>query len=429
MHPLPLRRPLLSFLSSASLSSSKALRAAINSNGSSKINTSSSRNVSPGFSSSSSYPHQRTFFSYSSSSSSSPDSDTDSAPPSIPSNRLRRTRRPQIIMRKEMDECRIAVLGPHDAPHMEELNNLPAEAKVVVQGQALEDFEAVDSSLLASVDVLLLAPPAGRDLLSALWPRFPNVKWIHCIFAGVDHVLFPALIHSSIPLTNARGLFSSSLAEYSILAMNYFAKDVPRLKAQQGEKIWEKFCVQELKGATVGIVGYGDIGQACGKLAKAFGMRVIALKRRPDVNARDGIADVVMGRDQINDLIAQSDYLIVATALTPETRGIISAKELACAKAGLVVINMGRGPLIVEEDLVQALTQGTIKGAALDVFDTEPLPPDSPFWGLSNVLLSPHNMDMTTTFMNESVRFFTENCGRFVKGGALRNLVDKKAGY
>uniref|UniRef100_I2CQU9 D-isomer specific 2-hydroxyacid dehydrogenase n=1 Tax=Nannochloropsis gaditana (strain CCMP526) TaxID=1093141 RepID=I2CQU9_NANGC len=356
-------------------------------------------------------------------------SSSSSTPPSIPNTRLRRARRPHVPQRQEMRECRIAILGPHDTPHMEELKHLPPEAKVVAQGNSLQDFQSLDPSLLGSVDVLLLAPPAGRELLSSLWPSFTNLKWIHCIFAGVDHVLFPDLIHSSIPLTNARGLFSSSLAEYGVLAMSYFAKDLPRLLAQKAEKKWERYCVEELRGATLGIVGYGDIGQACGRLAKAFGMRVVALKRRPELGGKDGIADAVLGREKIDELIAQSDYLIVAAALTPDTRGIISAKELASAKPSLVIINMGRGPLLVEEDVIEALREGRVKGAAMDVFDTEPLPADHPYWEMPQVLLSPHNMDMTATFLFDSVRFFTENCQRFVKGGALRNLVDKKAGY
>ena len=139
--------------------------------------------------------------------------------------------------------------------------------------------------------------------------------------------------------------------------------------------------------------------------------------------------DQVLGFGDLTALMETADYLVVAAALTPQTKGMLGRKQFSRSKEGQVVINIGRGPLIVEADLVDALADGTLKGAALDVFSEEPLPDSSPLWGLPNVLISPHNADMTVDFRHQSVRLFCDNCYRFLGGDPLVNVVDKKAGY
>ena len=231
-------------------------------------------------------------------------------------------------------------------------------------------------------------------------------------------------------MTNAKGQFSSTLAEYAMMACAYFAKNVPRLQEQKAARIWEKYSVLELRGATVGVVGYGDIGRACAKLAQSYGMRVIALRR--NYPTKDPLCDVVYRntKDNLNLLFEQSDYILCSAPLTAETRGMIGKEQFHRAKENAVFINVGRGPIVDETALVEALKSGTLKGAALDVFETEPLPSDSELWDLPNVLLSPHNMDQTATFMHEATEFFVEeNLPRFVRGETLLNPVDPAAGY
>jgi len=213
------------------------------------------------------------------------------------------------------------------------------------------------------------------------------------------------------------------------MACSYFAKNVPRLERQKAAKLWEKYSVLELRGATLGVIGYGDIGRACAKLAQSYGMRVVALRRNP---TPDPLCDKVYSntRENLNKLMGESDYILCSAPLTEETRGMIDKEAFEHAKEDAVFINVGRGPIVDENALIEALKNGKLKGAALDVFETEPLAESSELWNLPNVLISPHNMDQTDTFMHEATQFFVEeNLPRFVRGETLLNPVDPAAGY
>lgn len=187
----------------------------------------------------------------------------------------------------------------------------------------------------------------------------------------------------------------------------------------------------ELRGTTMGIIGYGDIGRSCAKLAKAFGMRVLALRRRPELSQDDENVDEVFGSNDLGTVMSESDYLVVCTALTPETRGLIGRREMMLSKEGQVLINISRGAVIDEIALIDILQkQSPIIGAALDVFTCEPLPKTSPLWDLPNLLLSPHNADMTKDFRHQSIKFFTQICHKFLAGNAIVDcVVDKYSGY
>lgn len=214
-----------------------------------------------------------------------------------------------------------------------------------------------------------------------------------------------------------------------MMACSFFAKDLPRLMRQKENVNWEQYPVLELRGSTLGVVGYGDIGRASAKLAKAYGMRVVGLKRNA-ASFNDPYCDHMYGIDGLHDLMSESDYILISTPLTEQTRGMISKHALSHCKQSAVIINVGRGPIIDEDALIEALNTGKIKGAGLDVMTVEPLPASSPLWKLDNVLLSPHNMDMTLTFMKESTEFFiNENLPRYLRGHTLLNPVDKAAGY
>jgi phosphoglycerate dehydrogenase-like enzyme len=206
----------------------------------------------------------------------------------------------------------------------------------------------------------------------------------------------------------------------------------------------KRYPILELRGSTLGIVGFGDIGQAAGRLAVAFGMKVIALTQKPRLRSDllqnfpatsdVRILDSSTTPDALNTVFAESDYILIATPLTKDTNKLIGSEQLRLAKNGAVLINVGRGPVIDESALIDALQNyphnSQIKGAALDVTTIEPLPVDSPLWKLDNVLLSPHNMDLTTTFMLESTEFYIqEQLPRFLRALPLLNPVNVQEGY
>jgi phosphoglycerate dehydrogenase-like enzyme len=277
---------------------------------------------------------------------------------------------------------------------------------------------------------VILNVSGDAKVLAEIIDEMPFLVWIHSITAGIDHILCPQITdNDEIILTNARGVFSSSLAEYVIGAIMHFAKFIPRLMQQQRESRWEKFCVTEIRGKTLGIIGYGNIGHAVARVAKPFGMNVLALRKNPILSHRDSNVDEVVGIDQLDYVLEQSDYVVVVLALTPETRHFIKAKNLRKAKKNQILINIGRGALLDEDALIQALEEGWIAGAALDVFTVEPLPASSKLWNMENVLISPHNADLLADSRHKSVRLFVENCKKFLADEDLDCIVDKQAGY
>lgn len=308
---------------------------------------------------------------------------------------------------------------------------LPFGSKLLETGTSLEDFQHLDED----PNVVFVSPscPMARKQLPLLLERFPSIEWVHVRSAGIDFIVSDELSSmNSIPITNAKGQFSSSLAEYTMMACSYFAKDLPRLLKQKQAKNWEKYNVEELRGKVLGIVGYGDIGRACAKVAHVYGMKIVALRRNPQLSQHDPYCTTVYGTDKnsLNQLMSESDYIVCSAPSTVETRGMVNRDAFHAVKEGAVFINLGRGPVIDEEALIEALKNGKLKGAALDVFSEEPLPQSNELWDLDNVLLSPHNMDQTATFMHEATEFFVyENLPRFICGKDLLNPVDPKLGY
>lgn len=173
---------------------------------------------------------------------------------------------------------------------------------------------------------------------------------------------------------------------------------------------------------------YGAIGRQCAVVGKALGMRILAQRRRPEMSSDDSIPDAMYSQDQLPEMMAQCDYVVIAAPLTPETRHMVGAKEFAAAKEGSVLINVGRGAVVDEEALIEAL-RTKLKGAALDVVTVEPLDPASPLWTMENVLISPHTADVTRGFINRSMKLFVENVPRFISSEPLANIVDKQLGY
>jgi phosphoglycerate dehydrogenase-like enzyme len=322
-----------------------------------------------------------------------------------------------------MPRTKLVVISAPNAPNLALLKKLPKDVDLTIGNSERELVGAISGA-----DVLLNGM-SGGELFKVLFPQAKSLRWIHSLSAGVENIITPELAASPVPLTNARGVFAESLGEFVIAAALFFAKDLRRMMNSQAAKKWDQFDCEVLYRQTMAIVGYGEIGRSAARRAKALGMKVYATRRRPELLKDDPIVDQGFAPEQRAEMMAQADYVVAASALTPESRGLIGEKEIAAMKPTGVIMNVGRGPVIDEAALIAALREQRIRGAALDVFDTEPLPADHPFWTLSNVLLSPHTADHIEGWLDDATHFFLQNFERFSKGEPLENIVDKQAGY
>jgi phosphoglycerate dehydrogenase-like enzyme len=303
------------------------------------------------------------------------------------------------------------------------------------------DAERADYSL---TDVLYAGAPP-RDL-----GRAPALKWVQVHMAGVnalyDHPLYAT---SAIPITTTSGVHAATIAEYALTVLLALAHRVPRMVEWQGrgtwppdEQRWPLFVPTEVRGATLGIIGYGSIGRELARMAtSAVGMRVLALKRAPsrrvdpdycppgtgDPEGR--LPDDWLAPDRLPELLERSDVVVMAAPLTPETRGMIGAPQLARMKRSAYFINVGRGACVDEAAVASALRERRIAGAAVDVFAEEPPPAGHPFYGLDNVILSPHVSGFLPSYDDRCTDLFAENLRRWLAGAPLLNQVDRARGY
>jgi len=323
-----------------------------------------------------------------------------------------------------MKRTSILMLSDPREPQVAMLDELREAADVVV-GDSPKALEAS-----APKAEILLNWSGTLSLMREVFLMCRRLRWIHSRSVGLERTLFPELIASDITLTHGRGVFSPPLGEFALAAILYFAKDLRRMIRNQQRGLWEPFDVTLVSGQTVGIVGYGDIGRAVATRVRGVGMKVLALRRHVAAkNQPDPLVDQVYRSNQRNEMIAQSDYVVVAAPLTDETRGLIGEAEFCAMKETAVVINLGRGPVIQEAAMIKALSEQRIRGAALDVFDEEPLPAGHPFYHMENVLLCPHCADHTPDWLDNAMRFFLGQFARFRRGEALLNVVNKSLGY
>jgi phosphoglycerate dehydrogenase-like enzyme len=259
------------------------------------------------------------------------------------------------------------------------------------------------------------------------WPAADRLRWLHIASAGVDPVLFPGLRDSDVVLTNSRGVFDGAIAEYVLGVILAFAKDFTRSRELQWRKQWQHRESERISGRRVLVVGTGPIGRSIARLLRVAGMDVAGAGRRareddPDFGTVHASAELVRH-------LPEADYVVAVAPLTEQTKGMFDAAAFAAMKPGARFVNVGRGELVVTQDLVDALRDGSLGGAALDVFETEPLPPESPLWTLSNVMISPHMSGDFIGWRNTLVEVFADNFRRWRAGEPLRNVVDKRLGY
>ncbi|HKD66909.1 MAG TPA: D-2-hydroxyacid dehydrogenase [Candidatus Binataceae bacterium] len=294
---------------------------------------------------------------------------------------------------------------------------------------------------------------AGSDVMvtfrvpADLKRKAPKMKWIHLMSAGVEHALAAGVFDlPGLLLTNSSGIHGTTIGEYILGSMLAYAHRLYLPLRAQLRHEWlpnRDFMktVFDLRGKTAGIVGYGSIGRETARLAQAFGMEVIALKRNPHDHIDPGwcapnvgdpqglIPKRWFGPEQRVELVAQSDFIVVTLPLTPDTRHFLGAREFAAARPTAYVVNVGRGEVIDQDAIIEALKSGRLGGAGLDVTTPEPLGAQSPLWDIENVLLTPHISGAKQGYNDEACAVFVENLRRFTAGHPMLNLVDRSQGY
>ncbi|MGD8544080.1 MAG: D-2-hydroxyacid dehydrogenase [Candidatus Bathyarchaeota archaeon] len=290
--------------------------------------------------------------------------------------------------------------------------------------------ESKDSALIDAVGEaeILFTGEANREMITAA----PKLRWIHSWGAGVDRLLsIPEMARGSIILTNSSGIHSIQISEHVIGLMLIFTRKLKEFILFQNDGVWhvpdETYIFDELKGKTVGIIGLGSIGSEIAKKAKCFGMTVLAIRRT--ITAKPTFVDELLPSYDLKRLLKESDFVVISAPLTSKTRGMIGAQEFANMKRTAYIINIARGEIIQQNELIAALKQKKIAGAGLDVFETEPLQPNSDLWHMKNVIITPHVAGETVHYYERTTKIFCENLRRYINKTPLINVVDKKAGY
>jgi phosphoglycerate dehydrogenase-like enzyme len=284
---------------------------------------------------------------------------------------------------------------------------------------------------LRATEVLLTNPIVPDNILS----RAPGLRLVQLTSAGADRLIDSDVVRAAgVTVTTASGLHATPISEYVIGAMIAFAKGLPRAIKAQEERQWRPFWPQELEGTTVAVLGLGAIGRRVAELSKALGMRVLGVRRSAEkrmsgVETGEPAVDELYPPAQLREVLEQSDYVVLAVPLTAESHHMIGETELRAMKPNSVIVNIARGAVIDQAALVRALKEGWIAGAALDVTDPEPLPPDNDLWDAPNVLITPHISGGTPRYMDRAVEIFCDNLRRYLNGEPLRNVVDPDRGY
>ncbi|MER5294346.1 D-2-hydroxyacid dehydrogenase [Streptomyces pharetrae] len=281
--------------------------------------------------------------------------------------------------------------------------------------------EAQLAARLPTADVLLVWDFTSRAVREA-WPgEGPRPRWVHTASAGVDHLMCPELAASDTVVTNARGVFEQPIAEYVAALVLAMAKDLPRTWELQRRGEWRHRESQRVAGTRAVVVGTGPVGRAVARVLKALDVRTALVGRRP----RTGIH----GPEDLDRLLSRADWVVAAAPLTDDTRGMFDARRFGVLQPSARFVNVGRGALVDEEALADALAKRWIAGAALDVFATEPLGPESPLWRLPGLIVSPHMSGDTVGWRDELGTQFVELYERWAAGRPLFNVVDKQRGY
>jgi len=316
----------------------------------------------------------------------------------------------------KLDKVKVLVSFDLHKEYLEQIRSVSPKVELkkrVEKNKILGEINDVEVLYAASFD---------KDIFKAA----NKLKWIHCHRAGVDPFIFPEMVKSDILLTNSRGIHRTQVSEHTMSLILAWSRRLHKFIRYQLEAKWYKFETDEVLGKTIGIIGLGDIGIEIAAKAKSFGMKILGLDIR---KIQPPQVDEMIPPERLSVLLKRSDYVVLVVPLTPETKGLIGEKELKQMKKTAVLVNISRGGLIQEDKLVKALKEGWIAGAALDVFEIEPLPPESEFWKMENLILTPHVAGTTPYYDQRAILVFIENLKRYLEGKPLINLIDKEKGY
>lgn len=319
------------------------------------------------------------------------------------------------------DKPVITVLTAPDEPEPPGIEAVRARGEVRMAWDEATLREALPGSRV------MMVTDFRTEALEAAWPCADKLEWIHATSAGVDALMFPALTDGPVRVTNARGIFDRSIAEYVLCTMLMFVKDFPRSMRFQSARKWKHRDTERAEGREVLIVGAGSIGRQIARLAKAVGMNPHGVARSARNEDDDFVA--VHANEQLFDQLGQADFVVIAAPLTPQTEGLFDSRAFSAMKNSARLINIGRGPIVKTDDLIKALNKGEIAGAVLDVFEEEPLPEEHPLWDMGNVILTPHMSGDFIGWRRALTDQFLENFDRWHRGEELFNNVDKKLGY
>ena len=314
---------------------------------------------------------------------------------------------------------RIVLCYPVEPRHVAQIAAAAPAAEIVDAGQ-----ERVASEILAA-DIF-----CGHAKVSMPWDeviRQGRLRWIQSSAAGLDHCLVPAVVESPVIVTSASGVLADQVTEHTIALLTALTRSLPVFFRAQQQREFIRRPTRDLTGATVGIVGMGGVGRRLVEVLAAFKTRILAtdwypIDKPPQVES-------LWPPERLDELLPLVDVLILAVPLTDRTRGMIGAREISLLKPGSLLVNVARGPLVVEDALVAALRSGHLAGAAVDVTATEPLPATSALWELPQVIITPHVGGQSARRIDNMTDFFCENLRRDQAGEPLRNLVDKRLGF
>jgi phosphoglycerate dehydrogenase-like enzyme len=309
----------------------------------------------------------------------------------------------------------------------------PVETKHLRQIQALmPDAEVVDAGQKRIAEALFEADIfCGHAKVPVDWDgvvRQGRLRWVQSSAAGMDHCLVPSVVASDLVVTSASGLLADQVAEHTIALMTGWCRSLPAFFRAQQRKDFTRLPTRDLHRSTVGIVGFGGVGRRLARLVSMFRTRILATDMFP-LNKPDYVENL-WPAERLDELLSQSNIVVLALPLNEMTRGILNAGALARMQRGSLLVNVARGPLVVTGDLIEALRGGTLAGAVMDVTDPEPLPPDNPLWDMPNVIITPHVGGQSATRQDDVTRLFCENLKRWKHGEPLINyLSDKKLGF
>ncbi len=291
----------------------------------------------------------------------------------------------------------------------------------------LPDYKGLEAEL-PDTDIFV-----GWSLRPEQFALAKKLKWIHATAAGVNQLMYEGVRRSSVVVTNSRGVMTIPMAEHTLGLILALARRIPSAVRHQAQKhwaqqdIWNEQPPTEINGRTLLVVGYGAIGQELGRRARALGMRVVGVKRDPSRGTEH--ADAVVGSSRLREVLGEADFVVLATPVTPETEHAFGQREFETMKESAHFINVGRGTLVETGALIEALQKKKIAGAAIDVAEQEPLPPESPLWSAPNLLITPHLSAASERLWHRHAALLLDNLNRYFKGQELRNVVDKQRGY